>query len=146
MTFTYLREIMEIHNIPEDVRLMSDSGWECDATDMAGVFYHKKDNIIVFTQSARYSDSDFYKENGWKEVSHKWTEKEVFFRSIWRDYNQKIETGIMLTDEDYRRAIEQTIEFDEKLQDPEFVKQMEIEKERMRNLDLSQYFKDDDSE
>lgn len=111
MTFSYLREIMETYDIPEDVRLMSDSGWECGATDMRGAFFHKEDKVIVFTQSAQYSDSDYYKENGWKEVSHKWTEKEVYFNCRWRKHKQKIEGGIMKTDEYPRWAISETIEF-----------------------------------
>lgn len=87
MTLAYLREIMEKNDIPEDVRLMSDSGWECDATDMGGVFYHRDDNIIVFTQSTQYRDSEYSEEDGWKAISHKWDEREVFFVS--RYYNYK---------------------------------------------------------
>ena len=33
----------------------------------------------------------------------------------------------MITNEDINRAIEETIEFDKKMQDPEFVKRMENE-------------------
>lgn len=50
MTFETLNKIINKYNIPKNVRLMSDSGWECDATDMDGVFYNKDKNIIIFTQ------------------------------------------------------------------------------------------------
>jgi len=74
MTFRYLKEIMEQHHIPENVHLISDSGWECGATDMMGVFYHEKDNILVFTQFGR-SDGrgeNYREESGWKLVSDEW--------------------------------------------------------------------------
>jgi hypothetical protein len=48
--FNELCELIEKYNIPHDVRLMSDSGWECCATDMTGVFYIKDINTIIFTQ------------------------------------------------------------------------------------------------
>lgn len=62
MTLEKLSEIMKEHNIPGDVRLMSDSGWECDATDMDGIFYNKKENILVFTQegNANFMDEHYY--------------------------------------------------------------------------------------
>ena len=39
MTFTVLKKVMEEHNIPDDAKLMSDSGWECGATNMNGIYY-----------------------------------------------------------------------------------------------------------
>lgn len=51
MTYKELTEIIQSYNIPEDVTLKSDSGWEIDATDMDGVFYDPIENEIVFTQS-----------------------------------------------------------------------------------------------
>ena len=56
MTFAELNKIIEENNIPHDVKLMSDSGWECDATDMDGVYYNKEKNEIVFTQSTKTID------------------------------------------------------------------------------------------
>ena len=50
MTVKELNRILTANNIPEDALLMSDSGWECGATDMDGVYYNSKENIIVFTQ------------------------------------------------------------------------------------------------
>ena len=34
MTFELLCKIIEENNIPKNVKLLSDSGWECSATDM----------------------------------------------------------------------------------------------------------------
>ena len=50
MTIEKLEEIMTKHNIPKNVKIMSDSGWECDPTDMDGVWYNKNLNLIIFTQ------------------------------------------------------------------------------------------------
>lgn len=51
MTFEELEKIISKNNIPKDVLLLSDSGWECDATDMNGVYYNEGKKTIVFTQS-----------------------------------------------------------------------------------------------
>ena len=49
MTFELLTEIIKENNIPSNVELLSDSGWECCATDMDGVYYNKLENTVVFT-------------------------------------------------------------------------------------------------
>ena len=67
-------------------------------------------------------------------------------KKLFRTINRKAEEGMMITDEFLRRMIDQTIEFDKKMEDPEFIKKMEIEMEKIRNVDLSQYFKDDNQE
>ena len=41
MTVCELINIFKQNNIPNDAILMSDSGWECFATDMDGVYYNK---------------------------------------------------------------------------------------------------------
>lgn len=41
-----------------------------------------------------------------------------------------------LTDEFVRRIINETIEFDRKLHDPEFLRKVRIEEEEIRNIDL----------
>lgn len=51
MTYEKLSKIIEINNIPQNVELLSDSGWECDVTPMHGVYYNARLNHIVFTQS-----------------------------------------------------------------------------------------------
>lgn len=62
MTFEQLNKIIKENNIPENVHLLSDSGWECDATEMDGIYYNKNENVIVFTQE--------YDEYGKYETKH----------------------------------------------------------------------------
>ena len=50
LDFKTLVNLIEKYNIPEDVELWSDSGWECSATRITNAFYNKKRNVIVFTQ------------------------------------------------------------------------------------------------
>ena len=40
-----LFNIFKQNNIPNDAILMSDSGWECSASDMDGVYYNKLKKI-----------------------------------------------------------------------------------------------------
>lgn len=66
VTYGQLKEIFESNQIPEDTVLMSDSGWECDATHMDGIFYNKEKGVIVFTQD-EFIDK-CYKEAPWKRI------------------------------------------------------------------------------
>ena len=59
MKLNKLLELINKHNIPNDVLLQSDSGWECGATEMDGAYYNRKLNVIVFTQSVDVSDYYF---------------------------------------------------------------------------------------
>lgn len=45
-----------------------------------------------------------------------------------------------LTDEDVRKAIEDTIAFEEKMQDPEFLREMAIQEEKLKSVDLRPEF------
>ena len=64
MTAGELINIFKQNNIPNDAILMSDSGWECCATDMDGVYYNKLKNIVVFTQEiSKYNR--YYGSNDW---------------------------------------------------------------------------------
>lgn len=61
MTLDILNKVIKENNIPKDVHLLSDSGWECDPTEMDGIFYHRGSNTIVFTQrgtNSKYEQSD----------------------------------------------------------------------------------------
>lgn len=66
MTFDKLKELIEKYNIPSNVTLLSDSGWEVEETDMDGVFYNEKENHIIFTQEfsefEKYTNRKNYKE------------------------------------------------------------------------------------
>ena len=61
MKLNNLLKLINKHNIPDDVLLKSDSGWECGATEMGGAYYNRKLNIIVFTQHVDTSDYYFSK-------------------------------------------------------------------------------------
>lgn len=65
MTMEILSKIIEENNIPKDVHFISDSGWECDATEMDGVFYNRKSNTIVFTQGA-CTERDYEQSDEWE--------------------------------------------------------------------------------
>ena len=64
MTAGELINIFKQNNIPNDAILMSDSGWECFATDMDGVYYNKLENTVVFTQKISKYDR-YYGSDGW---------------------------------------------------------------------------------
>ena len=49
LTLDSLIKLCEKHNIPKDVELYSDSGWECSASPMNEAFYNQKRNVLVFT-------------------------------------------------------------------------------------------------
>lgn len=61
MTFDKLNKILQKNKISKNVKFMSDSGWECCATEMNGIYYNKKENIIIFTQE--FSESESYSKN-----------------------------------------------------------------------------------
>ena len=58
MTVGEMLKIFKQYNIHNDAVLMSDSGWECWATDMDGIYYNKTTNTVVFTPE--FSDCDHY--------------------------------------------------------------------------------------
>ena len=64
MTVGKLFNIFKQYDIPNDAVLMSDSGWECDATDMDGIYYNKSKNTVVFTQEIS-EDDEYHKHHDW---------------------------------------------------------------------------------
>ena len=50
MTLYDILHIVESNNLPTDTRVVSDSGWECSATDCDGVYYSEEKGCIVLTQ------------------------------------------------------------------------------------------------
>jgi len=68
MTFEKLKELIEKYNIPSNVKLLSDSGWECDATEMDGVFYNEEENHIIFTQEFEHSNKKYLGNKDYKEL------------------------------------------------------------------------------
>lgn len=59
MTYEELENIIIQNDIPKNVLLLSDSGWECDATDMDGVYYDEEENTLIFTQHISKYDGYF---------------------------------------------------------------------------------------
>ena len=72
MTFELLEKLIEANNVPKNVKLLSDSGWECGSTDMDGVYYNPSRNEIVFTQEGECYDT-YFKDEKWKPL-HRSTE------------------------------------------------------------------------
>lgn len=60
MTYEELTNIIEKNNIPKNVKLMSDSGWEFSETDMDGVYYDNLCNILIFKQDISHMDRDYF--------------------------------------------------------------------------------------
>ena len=65
MTFGQLRKIIVDNDVPDEVHLMSDSGWECSATEMNGVYYDKFKKLIVFTQEGEPPSDSF---SNWEQL------------------------------------------------------------------------------
>lgn len=80
MTYQDLKKIIEINRIPEDVNLMSNSGWECGATEIGAAYYSSSKNEIHLVQSpiesAEQYDEDSLK--GQKEKAQDWILLESF--------------------------------------------------------------------
>ena len=68
MTFELLNNIIEEHNIPKSVHLLSDSGWECEESDMDGVFYNRNKNELVITQRGSYYDRSWFRKDNWELI------------------------------------------------------------------------------
>ena len=81
MTFQILKEIIEKCNIPEDVELRSDSGWECGDTRMDGVYYNAKGNLIIFTQNPTSYDR-YFRDPDWELV---YGEPPSWDRDFWEE-------------------------------------------------------------
>ena len=67
-TFDILQKIIKKHNIPRNVHLTSDSGWECNATEMDGIYYNQSINEIVFTQEGSKYDYQYHESNDWQKL------------------------------------------------------------------------------
>lgn len=70
MNIKLLKEIFKENSIPEDATIMSDSGWECCATTIGGVFYSPSENVVVLTQGGAH---DIY--YGYRGLNHRYNEE-----------------------------------------------------------------------
>lgn len=41
------------NDIPLDAEIMTDSGWECDATEVDMIYYNSKTNVVVLTRNCQ---------------------------------------------------------------------------------------------
>ena len=71
MTVKQFTDAIRKNNIPPDAIMMSDSEWEADATDMDGIYYNEKKNVLVFTQDfSSYGLFDQYKQPEWRPIRY----------------------------------------------------------------------------
>lgn len=63
MKLNELLSLLNKHNIPLDADVQSDSGWECSATDVGGIYYNKVTNTVVLTQEVNSTDSYYKAKN-----------------------------------------------------------------------------------
>lgn len=85
MTLGQLNKLMVEHNIPDDAKLMSDSGWECSATDMDGIYYNPTENIVVFTQTAEPYES-YHQDSDWKLIYQREEDYEKLLRLVGKGF------------------------------------------------------------
>lgn len=64
MTLFDLLETLNRNNIPQDAKIMSDSGWECSVTDVNGLYYNAKQNTVVLVQFVA-ENSKYLKKKDW---------------------------------------------------------------------------------
>lgn len=67
MTLNKLLKLIKEYDIPNDVKLLSDSGWECGSTEMDGLYYNRIENVLVFTQDINVCDK-YYKDRDWEII------------------------------------------------------------------------------
>jgi len=50
MTLELLKVAFEVAKVDKNAKIFSDSGWECDPTNVGGAFYSQNANIVILTQ------------------------------------------------------------------------------------------------
>lgn len=60
MTLGKMLDILNRNNVPKTAILMSNSGWECSATHMDGIYYNRDLNTVIFTQGDEYEKNCGY--------------------------------------------------------------------------------------
>ncbi len=64
--------------LPGNATVVSNSGWECDPTDIGGIYYCKETNAIHLTQGG-----DFENDHGYKPC------KDLTYKCIYNYVNEK---------------------------------------------------------
>lgn len=71
MTIKQFTDAIRKNNIPPDAIMMSDSGWEAWETDMDGIYYNEKKNVLVFTQDfSMHGLHDEYLQPEWRPICY----------------------------------------------------------------------------
>lgn len=65
MTIEKFLKIIHENNIPINAILQSDSGWECDPTDMDRIYYNRNENLLIFTQEI---DTKYISDRNFKKI------------------------------------------------------------------------------
>lgn len=65
MTVEKFLKIIHENNIPINATMQSDSGWECDPTDMDRIYYNKNENLLIFTQKI---DTKYISDRNFKKI------------------------------------------------------------------------------
>lgn len=65
ITVGNLMGLITANNIDEHATVMTDSGWECDETEVDMIFYNPKTKVLMFTRE--YGNALVYEESDdWK--------------------------------------------------------------------------------
>jgi len=74
MTFFELKWLIEKNNIPENVAIMSNSGWECGATDVDAIYYSSSKNEIHLVQNVYGHESNYNEDmlRSFEDKVHDW--------------------------------------------------------------------------
>ena len=65
MTIGMLNRIIENFHLPPDTEIQTDSGWECDPTEVDMVYYNSKTKVLMLTR--RCGNCKAYEEDSdWK--------------------------------------------------------------------------------
>jgi hypothetical protein len=72
MTYKNLNEIIRKNNIPEDVEIYSNSGWECGATPVEGIYYSPSKNEIHLVYGQEHGEYVEDSLKKYEERAHDW--------------------------------------------------------------------------
>lgn len=66
MISTELIKVLE--TLPSNVFIETDSGWECDATDVNVAYYSSQKNVLVLTRKPQGNYENYEASPKWKRV------------------------------------------------------------------------------
>ena len=79
-----------IKDLSKDAVVMSDSEWECDATDCDGVYYSKEINTLVLTQG--YGEKEY--DGHLKAEASDW-ETLSYIKTWWSERKEESENELL---------------------------------------------------